>query len=94
MKIDTGALIHGGFGVAGVLASMGLGIYGFALIAPLLFYGREMRDSQRERGSEGIGHRNEFMLVDLLPGLKPRRWGTIQDWVFPLIPTLLYFALR
>ncbi len=62
--------------------AMWLGVV--ASIAPFLFYGREMRDHQRERQSEGIGHRNSFHLLDLVPGVRPFRIGTLADWVGPV----------
>jgi hypothetical protein len=54
-------------------------------VAPALFYGREMRDHQRERQSEGIGHRNTLRASDLIPGWSPFRLGTILDWVGPVV---------
>ena len=90
--IDTGALIHGAIALVGVFLAMGSGIYGFALVAPAFFYGREMRDSQREPGRPG--HRNTFLLRDLLPGVFPVKMNNLQDWVFPLAVTLIYFAMR
>lgn len=63
-----------------------------ASIAPFLFYGREMRDHQRERQSEGIGHRNSFRLLDLVPGVRPFRIGTIADWVGPMLVYVAFFV--
>lgn len=63
-----------------------------ASIAPCLFYGREMRDHQRERQSEGIGHRNRFRLLDLVPGVRPFRIGTIADWVGPMLVYVAFFV--
>jgi hypothetical protein len=62
-------------------------------IAPALFYGREMRDSQRERQSEGDGHRNSLVLLDLLPGTRPFRIGTLLDWVGPVVVWIAFFVV-
>ncbi len=90
--IDKGALIHGAIAVVGVLLASTFDTYGWALIAPAFFYGREMRDSQREPGRPG--HRNSFLMRDFLPGVFPLKWNNLQDWLFPLAPTLIYFAMR
>lgn len=69
--------------LAGVLVS----------IAPALFYGREMRDSQRERQSETGTSRNQLHLVDLVPGMSPFRLGTLLDWTGPMAVWVAFFVV-
>lgn len=63
---------------------------------PALFFGREMRDSQRERQTHGNGHRNKLHIVDLVPGFSPFRIGTMLDWIGPVavwIGTIIYILV-
>jgi hypothetical protein len=68
--------------IAGSFLWTGAGHWVGALAAIFFFYGREMRDHQRERQSAGKGHRNNFNRGDAAP------WTWKQDSFIDLaLPT-------
>jgi len=79
LTINKSNLIHAGVALAAMTALAGAffwtgaGHWIGAAAAICFFYGREMRDHQRERQTAGDGHRNTFRPADAAP------WTWKQD---------------
>jgi len=73
IAVNRSNLIHAGVALAAMAALAGAflwtgaGHWIGAAAAIFFFYGREMRDHQRERQTAGEGHRNSFRLADAAP---------------------------